>query len=103
MRRIAALTALISLLTACSQSASIPGTGSSAIHDAVPTRANASATAASSKIPVLGGCQMFPAPASKPSGESWFNVDISKYPLDKKSPTYIATLGGNLHPDFGPN
>jgi hypothetical protein len=56
---------------------------------------------AASKLPVLGGCQMFPAPGAKPSGESWFNVDISKYPLDPKSSTYISNLGGNLHPDFG--
>jgi hypothetical protein len=58
---------------------------------------------AASSVPVLGGCQMFPAPAAKPTGESWFNVDISKYPLDPKSSTYIASLPGNLHPDFGLN
>jgi hypothetical protein len=101
MRRIAALTALISLLTACSQSTSMPGAGSSTNDEAIP--ALAKAPAATSAIPVLGGCQMFPAPSAKPTGESWFNVDISKYPLDPKSATYIANLPGNLHPDFGPN
>jgi hypothetical protein len=105
MRRIAALTALLSLLAACSQNTTLPSAGSSAINDAIPSLANAPASAisSSSTIPVLGGCQMFPSPGPKPSGESWFNVDISKYPLDPKSATYIKSLPGNLHPDFGPN
>jgi hypothetical protein len=45
-------------------------------------------------VPVVGGCQIFPA-------DNWWNTDISNYPLDKLSGKYIAALPGNLHPDFG--
>jgi hypothetical protein len=57
--------------------------------------------AAGAAVPVVAGCRMFPAPVSKPQGESWWNVDVSNYPVDPKSATYIAHLPGNLHPDFG--
>jgi hypothetical protein len=49
-----------------------------------------------SKVPVVAGCQIFPA------NNPW-NTDISKYPLDPRSSQYIAALPGNLHPDFGQN
>ncbi|HZY98225.1 MAG TPA: hypothetical protein VFE36_01495 [Candidatus Baltobacteraceae bacterium] len=50
----------------------------------------------------VGGCQIFPTPPpSGPTGNDWWNQDISKYPVDPKSSTYIAQLPGNLHPDFG--
>jgi hypothetical protein len=45
-------------------------------------------------VPVVGGCQIFPA-------NNWWNTDISSYPLDPLSSQYIAALPGNLHPDFG--
>ncbi|MGA8476042.1 MAG: hypothetical protein WB681_13405 [Candidatus Cybelea sp.] len=45
-------------------------------------------------IPVVGGCQIFPA-------NNWWNTDISNYPLDPRSDGYISALPGNLHPDFG--
>ncbi|MBV8530760.1 MAG: hypothetical protein JO104_05540, partial [Candidatus Eremiobacteraeota bacterium] len=48
------------------------------------------------KVPVVGGCQIFPA-------SNWWNTDISGYPLDPRSADYIAALPGNLHPDFGQN
>ncbi len=48
------------------------------------------------KVPVVGGCQIFPA------NNPW-NTDISKYPLDPRSSQYIGALPGNLHPDFGRN
>ncbi len=47
-------------------------------------------------VPIVGGCQIFPA-------NNWWNTDISGYPLDKLSSKYIAALPGNLHPDFGHN
>jgi hypothetical protein len=50
--------------------------------------------AAPAHVPVVGGCQIFPA-------DNWWNTDISKYPLDPLSAQYIAALPGNLHPDFG--
>lgn len=56
-------------------------------------------------MPVVGGCQIFPKPAASPSGNSWWNVDVSHYPLDSNSSKYIAkidSLGATfLHPDFG--
>ena len=48
------------------------------------------------QVPVVGGCQIFPA-------SNWWNTDISMYPLDPLSSQYIAALPGNLHPDFGSN
>ncbi len=48
------------------------------------------------QVPVVGGCQIFPA-------GNWWNTDISMYPLDPLSSQYIAALPGNLHPDFGSN
>lgn len=45
-------------------------------------------------VPVVGGCQIFPA-------NNWWNTDISNFPLDPLSAQYIAALPGNLHPDFG--
>ncbi len=47
-------------------------------------------------MPVVGGCQIFPA-------DNWWNADISNYPLDPRSSEYINALPGNLHPDFGEN
>lgn len=94
MRRISSLF-LIALLAGCYAAASVPngGTfGSTAEREGARTRAS---------IPVVGGCQMFPSPAPSPTGEAWWNVDISNYPVDPKSSTYIAHLPGNLHPDFG--
>ena len=52
--------------------------------------------AAPAKVPVIAGCQIFPA-------DNPWNTDISKYPLDPRSSQYIAALPGNLHPDFGEN
>jgi hypothetical protein len=46
--------------------------------------------------PTIGGCQIFPA------NDAW-NTDISKYPVDPRSAKYLASLPGNLHPDFGHN
>jgi hypothetical protein len=67
----------------------------------VPSAASGAATrpavrARATGIPVVGGCQIFPA-------DNWWNTDISRYPIDKNSDAYIAALPGNLHPDFGRN
>ena len=48
------------------------------------------------RVPVVAGCQIFPA------NNPW-NTDVSRFPLDPRSPHYIAALPGNLHPDFGQN
>ncbi|HTX59717.1 MAG TPA: hypothetical protein VMH02_08545 [Verrucomicrobiae bacterium] len=95
MRKFLAIVTILGL-SACAAGATASNAPGAA--QVVPQVAEASS---SPTVPVLGGCQMFPAPAAKPTGESWFNVDISNYPLDPKSATYIAHLGGNLHPDFG--
>jgi hypothetical protein len=52
-----------------------------------------------STLPVVGGCQVFPA-------DNPWNTDISNALIDSNSAAYIAAitnLGGNqfLHPDFG--
>lgn len=48
---------------------------------------------ASSPAPTIDGCKVFPNPAS-PLGA--YNVDISDYPVDPNSSTYIANYPGSL-------
>ncbi len=47
-------------------------------------------------VPVVGGCQIFPA-------DNWWNTDISSIRSTRARDAYIAALPGNLHPDFGEN
>ncbi len=50
-------------------------------------------------VPVLGGCQVFPA-------DNPWNTDISQVPVDPNSDNYMAHMNAgstNLHPDFGSN
>ncbi len=61
-----------------------------------------------SGVPVLGGCQVFPA-------DNWWNRDISAEPVDPLSDNYIASINSDenadrdgsgrpvLHADFGSN
>jgi hypothetical protein len=86
MHRTLTLTLILAVLCSCARTnvPAIPAT-------LVP---NGSQSAGSSHVPVVGGCQIFPA-------NNWWNTDISKYPLDPLSAQYIAALPGNLHPDFG--
>ncbi len=86
MRRLLALVLSISALAACSRT-SLPSSP-------VGPAASGLGRAAPANVPVVGGCQVFPA-------NNWWNTDISKYPLDPRSAQYIAALPGNLHPDFG--
>jgi hypothetical protein len=45
--------------------------------------------------PALGGCPVFPA-------DNVWNADISSLPVDTRSASYLANIGGGrLHPDFG--
>ena len=50
--------------------------------------------------PTIGGCPVFP-------GDSWWNVDISGYPVHPNSAGFlrrIGEVGGDvMHPDFGSN
>ena len=87
MRRILAFAPMLAILTSCGQSGvpfapAAPDSGAMHVKPA--------------KVPVIAGCQIFPA-------NNWWNTDISKYPLDPLSAKYIAALPGNLHPDFGHN
>jgi hypothetical protein len=86
MPRILTYLLSVSLLTSCGPVtvASAPAAPMTNEHERV-TPAN---------VPVIGGCQIFPA-------NNWWNTDISNYPLDRRSSAYIAALPGNLHPDFG--
>ena len=98
MRRVPAILILLALLCGCA------GAGAPATAPAggiTGRAADAIASSTSPNPPVVAGCQIFPAPSNPPAGEDWWNVDISGYPLDPKSGTYIAHLPGNLHPDFG--
>jgi len=51
---------------------------------------------ASTGVPKIGSCSIFPA------NNPW-NTDISNYPVHANSSNYIASIGagGHLHPDFG--
>ena len=54
---------------------------------------------ASSGLPSVGGCQIFPA-------TNWWNTKIAHYPLNPNSANYIKTIltfssSTHLHPDFG--
>jgi hypothetical protein len=65
----------------------------------VPNPSGVAATSSAARaepagVPIVAGCQIFPA-------DNWWNQDVSKYPLDPRSAEYIAALPGNLHPDFG--
>jgi hypothetical protein len=88
MRRLLTSVLAVSMLCSCS-------------GGSVPSLLNAQAVneagrAQSGSVPIVGGCQIFPA-------NNWWNTDISNYPIDKLSGKYIAALPGNLHPDFGHN
>jgi len=71
----------------------LAGCGGAGAPNAVPVQI-AAAAAHASTVPVVAGCQIFPA------NNPW-NTDISHYPVDPNSANYIASIPGNLHPDFG--
>jgi hypothetical protein len=86
MRSVAFLTLSTAVLSACAGFGAPNASG-------VPA-ASSEARAEPAGVPIVGGCQIFPA-------DNWWNQDVSKYPLDPRSAEYIAALPGNLHPDFG--
>ena len=88
MNRISTHTTLLAVLTSCGH------IGVPSVYTA--SSSNAVHRASSSSLPVIAGCQIFPA-------SNWWNTDISNYPLDPLSSQYINALPGNLHPDFGEN
>jgi len=96
MRHLACFLIAFTMLPACNAVGAVPS-GTKA--------ANAAARTPSASVPNVGGCQIFPAPPSSgPTGNDWWNQDISKYPVDPKSAAYIKPLAGEyLHPDFGHN
>jgi hypothetical protein len=53
------------------------------------------------RTPTIGGALPVPLPLLPP--DNWWNVDISGWPLDPGSASYINFIGPNrgLHPDFG--
>jgi hypothetical protein len=87
MNRILALTITAAVLISCGR-ANAPYFSAQSPNGA-PHRAGSP-----SNVPVIAGCQIFPA-------SNWWNTDISSYPLDPRSSQYIQALPGNLHPDFG--
>jgi hypothetical protein len=87
MHRTLTLMLSIAVLTSC---------GGTNLPSAAGGITGGTAAARPARVPVVGGCQVFPA-------NNWWNTDISAYPLDPNSSRYIAALPGNLHPDFGQN
>jgi hypothetical protein len=87
MHRIPTLILLLAVVSSCGGSGNTPALPNASSQD----RGHVSRT-----VPVVGGCQIFPA-------DNWWNTDISNYPLDPRSADYIKALPGNLHPDFGEN
>lgn len=61
-----------------------------------PTPTPTPTPAPSGDVPVIAGCQIFPA-------DNPWNQDISQLPLHPNSANYINSIGssGHLHPDFG--
>jgi hypothetical protein len=84
------------LLAGCASGAPLPGRMTPVL-----------AARAAAPVPTIGGCQIFPAPGpGGPSGNDWWNTDISHYPVDPKSATYLRSMHAStefLHPDFGQN
>jgi len=87
MRRVVTVIISLAFLSSCSRT-NMPYAGGPA--------ANGAAGANASHVPVIAGCQIFPA-------NNWWNTNISNYPLNPLSSVYIKALPGNLHPDFGHN
>jgi hypothetical protein len=94
MRKLPALIVAFAL-AGCAGGSSTPGGIAGGLPQALDVHATVSGP------PVISGCQIFPAAANPPSGESWWNADVSQMPLDPNSSKYIGALAGNLHPDFG--
>jgi hypothetical protein len=70
--------------------------GGSAVPDAYPAPLTGARPAS---VPVIGGCQIFPA------NNPW-NADVSRYPVDPHSDAYLESMFAsttNLHADFGTN
>ena len=60
------------------------------------TTGGTTGTAATGSVPTIAGCNIFPA------GNPW-NTDISGYPLNSNSATYLANMSPatGFHPDWG--
>ena len=91
MMRLAS-TVLILGVAFCSSS---PGTPTNA--SGVPQPGTSASPAVVQLLEDLGGRQLFPA-------DNWWNLDISRAPVDPGSAAFIAFMGPSkgLHPDFGP-
>lgn len=96
MRHIACFLVTCMVLPACNAVATVPQE---------PGVSGALRRAAAGSVQNVGGCQIFPTPPpGGPSGNDWWNQDVSKYPVDAKSAGYIKPIAGEyLHPDFGQN
>jgi hypothetical protein len=90
--------ALLFALCGCAGAATAPGGSDVPPTDPSPSRVALAAPG----VPVVGGCQVFPA-------NNLWNADVSNFPLDPKSAQYIASIQNDgygqtkLHPDFGEN
>jgi hypothetical protein len=84
------LAALALTLTACTVANTAPST------DSTPSHTSAAVEAASTTVPTIAGCPLFPA------NNPW-RTDISHYPLSRYSAAWVRSVGltTHLHPDFG--
>jgi hypothetical protein len=65
---------------------------------ALPASCAPKAALTAPAVPTIAGCKMFPD-TSSPLGA--YNVNISKYPVNALSDTYMATYRTTLHANFG--
>jgi len=71
--------------------------GGSTTGGATTGATTSTTTGGNTGLPVIGGCQIFPA-------DNPWNRDITNDPLDPNSDNYMAYMtqgGANVHPDFG--
>src|SRR5579862_3771158 len=97
MRTATSVLAIVAFLSGCMGSATLPNASQGGAL-------GASFGAVAATVPVVGGCNIFPTPPpSGPTGNNWWNTDISNYPVDPNSANYIKSMGASttLHPDFG--
>jgi hypothetical protein len=85
----------------------LASSGTGAGHAGGGPGAGGSGTSTSTSTASGGGtCAMvFPPPESPPSGEEWWNADVSSLPVDPNSDNYVAFINANggdgpLHGDF---
>ena len=84
---------------AAAQGGAAPGSGGATASGGAPRSGGATAsggTTGAGSVPTIAGCNIFPA-------DNPWNTDISAYPLNANSATYLASMSPStaFHPDWG--